>query len=403
MIEQQLAEAIASLNSELIAFCQKLLRTPSVNGVHPERALAEVIAAEAQRLGLQAQIIGDDPERPNVIVTMANMPADAQTGLLLVGHLDTVPEGDASLWQHPPFEAVIDNGRLYGRGAVDTKGGMAAAIYALAALARVEGALPNKQAQMIGVPDEETGATGTLGIKYLQRQGLLQGTGAVYAYSGNQITLGHRGLIRYRLKCYGESVHTGLDDWQDGLAGANAVTGMARLLVALEDQTFPHSEIPYFDRYRPLITAGTIIEGGTSVNIVPNYCEALVDIRTTPEFGLAEMQSLLDGLIAGIQQEKPKLRLAYEQINYLPAVISDEQSAIFPILRDAAQEVRGEKPEYVVAGPANEGYLLIEAGIPTVCGFGPIGENAHAIDEYVEVDSLAQTALIFALSAHRLS
>lgn len=403
MIEQKLAEAVASLNERLIAFCQKLLQTPSVNGVHPERALAEVIAAEAVSLGLWAEIVGDDPERPNVVVRMKDAPADTQTGLLLVGHLDTVPEGDAALWRHPPFAAVVDDGLLYGRGAVDTKGGMAAAIYAMAALALVEGALPEKQAQMIGVPDEETGATGTLGIKYLQREGLLQGAGAIYTYSGNQITLGHRGLLRYRLTCQGESVHTGLDEWQDGVAGANAVTGMSRLLVALEDQRFAHSTIPYFDRYRPLITPGTVISGGTSVNIVPNACEALVDIRTTPELGLAEMQSLLDELIATLEANHPKLCYRYELMNNLPAVISDEQSAIFPTLRDAAAEVRGEVPPYVVAGPANEGYLLIEAGIPTVCGFGPIGENAHAIDEYVEVDSLAQTALIFALTAHRLS
>lgn len=403
MIEQQLANIIEDLNPRLIAFCQKLMQTPSVNAVYPERALAEVIAAEAISLGLQAKIVGDDPERPNVVVSMPNATIETQTGLLLVGHLDTVPEGDAALWKHPPFEAVIDDGRIYGRGAVDTKGGMAAAIYALGALAKVEGALPNKQAQMIGVPDEETGATGTLGIKYLQREGLLQGSGAIYTYSGNQITLGHRGLIRYKLMCHGESVHTGLDEWQDGVAGANAVTGLARLIVALEDQRFAHSKIPYFDRYRPLITPGTVIEGGTSVNIVPNYSEALVDIRTTPEFGLSQMQTLLDTLIAEIEGTKPKLRFEYEMINHLPAVISDEQAAIFPILRDAATEVRGETPPYVVAGPANEGYLLIEAGIPTVCGFGPIGENAHAIDEYVEVNSLAQTALIFALTAHRLS
>jgi succinyl-diaminopimelate desuccinylase len=205
-IDNQLRQRAAAYLPQMVDCCARLLQIPSVNGVNDEVVIAEAIAAEARTLGLHAQIVGDNPLRPNVIVSTAS---EGQTGLLLLGHLDTVPAGDERNWTHPPFSGTVADGKIYGRGAIDTKGGMTAALYTLAALADTEGALATGRAQLIGVPDEESGATGTLGIKYLANNGLLSGLGAIYAYSGDQITLGHRGVIRYRLVCGGQSVHSG--------------------------------------------------------------------------------------------------------------------------------------------------------------------------------------------------
>ncbi|MEP6983974.1 MAG: M20/M25/M40 family metallo-hydrolase, partial [Chloroflexota bacterium] len=130
-LEQQLIDDIQHSRNPMVAFCSQLLQTPSVNGVHDERAVALIIAQQAQQLGLDVEIVGEYPQRPNVIVsTHTGVP----TGLLLVGHLDTVPAGDESAWTHPPFAGEQADGRLYGRGAIDTKGGMTAALYALALL-----------------------------------------------------------------------------------------------------------------------------------------------------------------------------------------------------------------------------------------------------------------------------
>lgn len=398
--EQALAAAIVSYRDDLIDFCQRLLQTPSVNGEHDEVHVAELIAAEARRLGLDAQIVGQYPNRPNVIVSTSD---EGETGLLLLGHLDTVPPGDAASWAYPPFSGAIADGRIYGRGAIDTKGGMAAALYALAALKQHQQALGESRAQFIGVPDEETGATGTLGVTYLADHGLLAAKGAIYAYSGSQIILGHRGLLRYRLVCAGAAIHTGSHEWQEGTAGANAVTGMARLLLALESQTFPFSSTPYFEPYKTVITPGTIISGGVSINIVPDRCEALVDIRTTPDNDVAVIEALLERMIREIEGEKPGITFGYERLNFIPAVISDEKAALFSILGEVIPLVKGFPAERTVAGPANEGYLLIGRGIPTVCGLGPTGANAHAANEYVEIEGLMDAALIFALTGHRMA
>lgn len=400
-IHQKLRQFLTDALPEMTAFCAALLQTPSVNGVDDEIAAAERIVDRAESLGLPVHLVGDDPRRPNVIVSTAG---SGPTGLLLVGHLDTVPPGDSAQWTYPPFSGHLAEGKLFGRGAIDTKGGITAALYALAALCHIDGALPQGRVQFIGVPDEESGATGTLGVKYLSREDLLDGLGAIYAYSGDDIALGHRGVVRYRLTARGQAAHTGLSGRRARAdAGTNAATGLADLLLRLEQTQPPFSQQPYFDRFRPVITPGTLISGGTAINIVPDTAEATVDVRTIPEFGLAEMEALLQESIAAVVAHRPGLSLDYTLLNHLPPALSDDDAPLFATLERAVQQVKGVTPRRVVVGPANEGYLLIERGIPTVCGFGPTGANAHAVDEYVEVESLVETALIFALTAYDLS
>jgi succinyl-diaminopimelate desuccinylase len=400
LIDSQLLQTVHRFQPQLVACCQRLLQIPSVNGVDDEVHLAEAIAAQAEALGLHTQIVGANPRRPNVIVSTA---PEEPTGLLLLGHLDTVPPGDPQQWMYPPFSGTIADGRIYGRGAIDTKGGMTAALYALAALKRTPGAIQTGRVQLLCLPDEESGATGTLGIKFLHANGLLNGVGAIYAYSGDEITLGHRGLIRYRLICTGEAIHTGAADWQDGMAGANAITGMARLLLELEQVNTTYSSARYFERFKTVLTPGTVISGGISINVVPNHCEALVDVRLTPEYDLDWVDTLLRACIDRVMGEQARIQFSYELLNYVPAAISEENAPVFRVLEEAVRQVKGTIPQRVVAGPANEGYLLIERSIPTVCGFGPSGANAHAVDEYVEIQSLVDTASIFCLTARRLS
>ncbi len=398
-LEQQLIDQAQHHRADMTAFCARLLQTPSVNGVHDERAVALIIAEQAQALGLHAHLVGVDPSRPNVIVSTST---ESPTGLLLVGHLDTVPPGDESAWTYPPFSGTQANGRLYGRGAVDTKGGMTAALYALALLKDCPDALPQGRAQLICVPDEESGATGTLGIKWLHDQGLLEGRGAIYAYSGDQITLGHRGLLRYTLTCHGQSIHSGASEWQEHTAGANAITGMARLLLELENLHFDYSTAPHFSEFRTVLTPGTLINGGTSINIVPDSCEAAVDIRLTPEVTRQHIEALIDDCIQRVSAERG-VTFTRTLLNDASAALTSDDAMIVQVLESVVRDVKHKEPQRVVAGPANEGYLLNDRGIPTICGFGPEGANFHANDEYVTIDSLVETAAVFALTAHRMS
>ncbi len=392
----ELRQLLAPFQTEIVDLARALIQTPSVNGVDDEIALAQVIDAWARKHNLSSQIVGMDDRRPNVIVQVGK----GEPGLLLTGHLDTVPAGDPSRWTHPPFDGVIANGRLYGRGAIDTKGGMAAALIALVTLKSWGGL--RGSVRFVGVPDEESGAIGTLGIKWLHTNGLLKGKGAIYCYGGREIIVGHRGVYRCKITCSGESAHPGFSATQEGVIGANAVTGMARLLLLLEDRKTAYSDTRYFEKYRTMISAGTTIQGGTSPNIVPDRCTATVDMRLIPEISTHEARQWIDVAIAQIAERYPKLCFTVETIAELPAAVSPDDAAIFGALEQATIAVTGIEPPRTAAGPANEGYLLIERGIPTVCGFGAHGANAHAPDEYVEIESLLETALIYALTAVKL-
>src|SRR5213083_1836992 len=111
-LEQDLIQLTQYSRADMIAFCTRLLQTPSVNGMNDERAVALVIAKQALALGLDVEVVGENPQRPNVIVSTSSK---SPTVLLLVGHLDTVPAGDESAWSHPPFAGEQVDGRLYGR------------------------------------------------------------------------------------------------------------------------------------------------------------------------------------------------------------------------------------------------------------------------------------------------
>lgn len=380
---------------ELVAFCRRLVQTPSVNGQHPERAVAEEVARFAASHGLAAELLGRDPERPNVLVR-AGPPGP--TGLLLVAHTDTVAPGDPGAWTAPPFAGDMRDGRIYGRGAIDTKGGLVAALGALLLLARAAPGDLRRPVTLIGVPDEESGATGTLGVRYLHEQGRLEGRGAIYTYPGmHEIVVGHRGVLRLVLEARGTAFHSGSREWQDAAPGHNAVTGLAEILLELERLRLPGGDGGLFAPYRTVLTP-TTISGGSGPSIVPPSCSAHVDIRLVPGVSRAAVEAAVQRVVDEVVARRPPLRVETRAAVFIPATEIAPDSAIVASVRAAASEVLGVAPELAVSGPANESYILNGYGIPT-CIFGPVGAGAHAADEYVVIDSIFQAARVYARAA----
>lgn len=381
----------------IIGLCQALIRTPSVNGEQPERAVAEAAAAFAADAGLAVRTVAAEPERPNLLVQVGpDRPAD----LLLVAHLDTVGVGDPAAWRFPPFGGQLAEGKIYGRGACDTKGGLVAALAALLLLRQLPDA-EQPAVLLAGVPDEESGATGRLGILHLHERGLLSGRGAIYCYPGNrELVVGHRGVLRLSIETAGRAQHTGGTGWQDGPVGLNAVTTMAEILQALEALRFPEESAGLFAPYRTVITP-TTIAGGSGVSMVPDRCVAAVDIRLVQavprDAVLAAVQRVLDEVTARRGGPPATLRVS---VSLPPTEIAADEPVVRAAQR-AAREVLGWTPELAVSGPANESYLLNRLGIPT-CIIGPVGEQAHAADEYVVADSLFEAAAIYARVAQLL-
>jgi acetylornithine deacetylase/succinyl-diaminopimelate desuccinylase-like protein len=379
--------------AELIAFTQALVQIPSVNGRENEAAVAECLGREAGRLGLSSEWAAADPARPNVLAQWGHGPA----GFALVGHMDTVAEGDPDDWSYPPFSGAIREGRLYGRGAADNKAGLACGLYVLSLL-REHKLLDPAHARVIlaGVADEESGATSPLGVRHLLDTGRLPVQAAVYTYASDIVCIGHRGLLRLILTARGEAVHTGSAEWSQRRRGVNAVTGLAAILLRLEGVELPAPTHPAFEGLRCSVTPGTVFTGGEFESIVPAAARALVDVRLMPG---QDEQPVLDAVQSAIQAElalRPGLSVAVAVKNRLPGAAIPASHPLAQTAQRLAQAVTGRPWPIAGAGPANEGYMLLQAGIPTLPGFGPTGGNAHAPDEWVAVDSLVETTAIYA-------
>jgi acetylornithine deacetylase/succinyl-diaminopimelate desuccinylase-like protein len=374
------------------AFLQKLIQTPSVNGKDDEKAVAALIVQEAEKLGLPTRVIEDEPGRPNVFVGEGFESAD---NLLLVAHCDTVPVGDESKWQYSPFSGEIVEDKLYGRGAIDCKGGLAISLYTLKILKdRGQGHL----AKFLSGVDEESGADSQFGIRAALRQGL-KAKAAVYTYGGaqkNELTIGHRGLIRLWVTCHGETAHSGSREWQDGTKGESAISGIMSLLDELKKVSTENNN-DFFPGYKTVITP-TMIKGGEGESLVPGQAEVLLDIRTLPGDN-ERLMAQIEEITKKLSSDKRTYSICVK--NNIPAVVTDSESAIVQEAIKLKTKIYGfQNLALKGSGPANESYMLVEAGIPTIVGFGPRGEGFHSANEYAEVSSIKQS-LEFLVSLSR--
>lgn len=387
----------AKYQSALTDFLRDLVRIPSVNGRDPESTLAFRVEEEARKLGLDSRLVALEPERPNILVSYG----EGTDGFALIAHMDTVAEGTAASWSCSPFAADVREGKIIGRGAADNKAGIACGLYTLALLRELKLIDPAHQKVVVaGVVDEESGACSPLGVRYLLDSGALQARGAIYAYTSDIVCIGHRGLVRLELTAHGQSVHAGLAEWHNHNRGANAVMALADLLLILESLNVPAPAPPGFEHLGFTITPGTIFIGGSYPSIVPDSANAIVDIRLLPGQSSEEIIERVREQIQVVEQKRPRIHIELKVTVDIPGAVIPKDHPLAVLAQDYTEAVTGRRWVTAGAGPANEGYMLIGAGIPTLCGFGPSGGNPHAPDEWVEIASLPATVAIFAGIIH---
>ena len=383
--------------ADLIDFLRDLVRIPSVNGQDTEHLLAERIQMEAHKLGLESNLVALQLERPNILVTYGR----GSESFALIGHMDTVSEGDSNSWSSPPFQAEIKDGRIIGRGAADNKAGIACGLYTLALLGDLQLIDPGRQQAVVaGVVDEESGACSPLGVRHLVDSGALGARGAIYTYTSDIVCIGHRGLIRLELVARGESIHAGVAEWHNHMRGGNAVTALAELLLKLESLNLPAIAPPGFEHLGFTVTPGTMFKGGSFPSIVPDSANAVVDIRLLPGQSSADVLEVVREQIQAVEKNRSRISFDMKVTVDIPGASIPKDHPLVLIAQDYTEKMTGRRWETAGAGPANEGYMLIEAGIPTLCGFGPTGGNPHAPDEWVEINSLPATVAMFAGIVH---
>ena len=387
-----------SHEDKMVKFLCDLVNLQSVNGRNSEMAVALRIAEEARKIDLQAKVEAADATRPNVMASWGNGPLE----FVFIAHMDTVAPGPEETWASPPFDATQRNGRLYGRGAADNKAGIACALYTLAII-RDQLLLDGNATRvtLAAVADEESGATSKIGVRHLLDQNILQAQGAIYTYTSDIVCIGHRGLLRLELSATGKAIHTGSEEWNNGVGGTNAVMGLAAILLKLEEMVIDGSTHPVFGDLSNVITPGTLFKGGDFESVVPAFASALVDIRLLPGQDPNAILANVETVADKEMERRPGLKVKINVKNSFPGVALPMNHPLVSIAVEVTKEATGRKWRAVGAGPGNEGYMLIEAGIPTLCGFGPKGGNAHAADEWVEITSLSNTVAMYAAIVQR--
>ncbi len=342
-----------------------------------EQRYAEFVHQQLQKLEIDSVLVGSGTRRSVVGEVRASRSAET---FLVASHLDTVPVDNMSI---NPFDPVVKNGRLLGRGSCDTKAGMAAL---MAALERVlaRGSLA-RNLVIVGEADEES--SGSLGVSDVLAQ--LSGSRIDWAIATEPTELklvnAHKGTAMARVEAHGRACHS-----SDPSRGQNAIVLLARATLALEELGVELGKHPY-EGLGPATLSIGVIGGGHAPNVVPDRAWLLMDRRTLPGDTSAslslEIQRVL-GKVSLEDLELSDLRMGKDPL-YTPPGHAAAQACQRALVRC------GEQPAPCSVAFATDAGLFARAGIPSVVlGPGSI-QQAHTDAEYVEVDQLERMVLVF--------
>lgn len=392
--------ALAGCEEDMLAFARDLVAVPTENppGGH-YRECVDVIATRLAAIGLEPTVLAVPPEptdSPYPRYVVQSFYGTGRRTLYFHGHYDVVPAADAG-----QFAPHVADGVLWGRGAADMKGGLAAMIYAVKAL-RDSGVSLDGRIGLTIVPDEETGGAG--GSQYLARRGLLgaDGIGMLTPEpTTGTIWNANRGAITLRVTVKGRPAHVGLQH-----EGVNAFEGMLDVANALralkaevETRTTAFHVVPEEAR-RSILMLGGRCEGGTSFNLVPAECWFTVERRINPEEDLAAEKERLFALFARLREQGTDLAVEVLQEGKSSGVAED--NPVGQALAGAVEAVRGARPPFVMCPGLLEIRFYAERGIPAFAYSPALLEVSHGPREHVPLADLTACAAVYALSAVRL-
>jgi len=371
----------------VLALAQTLVRIPTENPPGDTGEACRALASAIEPSGFAVEYF-EPAEGATSLIATFEFPASGKT-LILNGHLDVVPVGPSGKeWRHDPWGGEVVNGRLYGRGSLDMKGPLAALV--VAARAVVDARLPLAGTlQIVAVADEEQG--GDLGTGALVAAGKIAADGALVAEPGNDgVVVAHRGFCFVRIRTKGRAGHASMPE-----ESLNAVELMIDLLAACRELHLPHKRHRLLGK--PSIAIGTTISGGSKINVIPDSCEATLDVRTVP--GMIPEQVLTD-IRAHLRSNTP-LGVDppdVELVRVCEPTESDMDSTIVQVAAAAFEREFARKPRLQGMPAGTDARWFVNGlGIPTVAALAPGRiEECHIIDESIDVGELARYARIYA-------
>lgn len=363
---------------EIIDFTTELIKTQSFPPEFNEKDVALVVAKKLEEYGIQAKI--DDLDQPNRANLIASMGSKARPHLVFGGHFDTVPPVDQG-WNYDPFGAQIVDGKMYGRGTGDMKGGVASLVMAMCILKKAGVDLKGKLSYL-GTAGEEVDLYGAKAYK--NKYGCDDIDAVVIAEASNRgMFFAEKGALWIKFTSYGKAAHPGVS-WE----GINSLLNMLKFF-----EVFRHYEftVKNHDMLGSPTLNITTMHAGTITNALPTSCVATVDIRTVPGISHDDILKDVRKIIAQMQEVDPDFKLDYEVITNNAAIETSLDDLISVAALQTYQEIFGTevKPTGIffytdaVAMTKSNGELL-----PLII-YGPGNAlNNHKVNEFVEISQL---------------
>ncbi len=411
---------VRSKEQELVAFAQALIRVPSLNPPGEAYLKAcEVLGNRLKAKGFDISYIrgegapGDSDRYPrwNVIARRDGRVPGACVHFN--SHIDVVEVGHG--WTVDPFAGTIKDGKLFGRGSCDMKGGLAASVIAAEAFIEAWPDFPGA-IEVSGTADEESGGYG--GVAHLAKMGLFSKPRVDHVIipeplNKDRICLGHRGVWWAEIETHGHIAHGSMP-----FQGDNAINHMSAVVQAFETDLYPalaarHTEMPVVPEGARSSTLninsihGGPPEGveGLPAPVVPDRARMVIDRRFLIEEELADVKGEVRGLLDRLAAERPDFCYDMRDIFEVIPTQTAEDAAVVQAVAQGIQGVLGKQPEFVVSpGTYDQKHIARIGHLHDCIAYGPgTLDLAHQPDEFVGIQDMVESAEVMALAlAHLL-
>lgn len=392
MIQSRKGGVILINKERATQFLQTLVQINSVNPPANELVVAHKIAEHCTSYGLEVDIQMIDDARANIIVRLVSNAKEKNASLVFSGHLDTVPVGDIP-WDYGPFSAEIIDGKMYGRGTTDMKGGVAALLEAMIILK--EKKIPLKgDLLFLGTAGEEVDC---IGAKQAIETDIVKNAGAIIIAepSSGEIFCAHKGVLWLEIETFGKTAHGSMP--QNGI---NAITHMHKIISALQTYSFRAvEEHPLLGR--PTLVISTI-KGGVTTNVIPDYCAIRIDIRSTPLLSHQEIIEDIKGIIGEIQKTEHDFNAKIHVLHDLNSIDYSGSHALLAQLKAVKNELSNVTLLEKGVNYYTDGSVFSVATNAPIIIYGPGNENlAHQPNEHIEMNAFFDAIEFYSVFAER--
>jgi len=348
-----------------------------LNRLDSEKRVADLVFKKLSSFGFSPKIIGNK-KHPSVFCKIIKNPKGKT--IWLESCLDTVPIGDVSKWKYPPLQATIKRSKMYGRCVADSKIGIA--IFSYLAKELFDNSKFNGNLILGFDANEQSGEfTGIRDILKLKPKADI----CILGYQGvDEISIGARGWLRLKIITKGKSAHTG----SRSRKGNNAIHQMADVIAILKKLDLGNKKEPFFD-YGSNFNI-SIIKGGIAINIVPDECEAKIDIRLLPSQNKKEILEKINRML-----KKSKLSCKIEVLQYENAFLTNSKNKFVRLLQKNVQRKLKKKIPLLSSGAGSIGNVVSRLKIPIINSFGCKNDNVHSPDEWVDINTLPKVFEIY--------